>query len=193
MKLPELLERGLRAIVDHIGQEVRQKGIWRGTLVHRRKDGTTFPASSDGRCAAQRTGQGHAFRRRRTRRHRRPAAARSAGPQRAALGRGRAGGRRGARDQQSAADDHRLRRVDDRRTAARTSTRDLELVRQEATRAGQIVRNLLSFVRRGSPDRTAADLNQIANAIAQLREHHLANRNIVLRLRPASRRHCRCW
>ena len=34
------------AMVDHVGTEVRQKGIWRGTLVHRRKDGTTFPASS---------------------------------------------------------------------------------------------------------------------------------------------------
>ena len=33
--------------------------------------------------------------------------------------------------------------------------RDLELVRQEAARAGQIVRNLLSFVRRSSPDRSA--------------------------------------
>ena len=60
--------------------------------------------------------------------------------------------------------------------------RDLELVRQEASRAGQIVRNLLAFVRRSSPDRSAADLNQIARTIAQLREHHLALRNISLRL-----------
>ena len=45
----------------------------------------------------------------------------------------------------------------DHRTAGVT-TRDLELVRQEAGRAGQIVRNLLSFVRRGAPDRVAADL-----------------------------------
>ncbi len=34
--------------------------------------------------------------------------------------------------------------------------RDLQLVRQEAARAGQIVRNLLAFVRRGSSDRAAA-------------------------------------
>src|SRR5258708_31272488 len=44
--LSDLLERGFERMVDHVGSEVRQKGIWRGTLVHRRKDGTTFPASS---------------------------------------------------------------------------------------------------------------------------------------------------
>ena len=38
---------------------------------------------------------------------------------------------------------------------------DLEMVRREGTRAGQIVRNLLSFVRRGAPDRVAADLNEV--------------------------------
>ena len=51
--------------------------------------------------------------------------------------------------------------------------RDLEIVRQEAARAGQIVRNLLAFVRRSSPDRAAADLNQIVRATAELREYHL--------------------
>src|SRR5258708_8748032 len=44
--LSDLLERGFERMVDHVGSEVRQKGIWRGTLVHRRKNGTTFPASS---------------------------------------------------------------------------------------------------------------------------------------------------
>jgi len=56
MTLPELLQRGLESIVKHIGQEVRQKGIWRGTLVHRRKDGSTFPASAT--VVALRNGQG---------------------------------------------------------------------------------------------------------------------------------------
>jgi two-component system NtrC family sensor kinase len=61
-------------------------------------------------------------------------------------------------------------------------TRDLELVRQEASRAGQIVRNLLAFVRKGSSERVRADLNQIARATASLREHHLAQENVLLRL-----------
>ena len=62
--------------------------------------------------------------------------------------------------------------------AATEQTADLILI----TRAGQIVRNLLSFVRRNSPDRSAADLNQIARAAARMREHHLAQRNIALLL-----------
>jgi signal transduction histidine kinase len=60
--------------------------------------------------------------------------------------------------------------------------RELELVRQEATRAGQIVRNLLSFVRRSSHDRLAADLNQIVRTAARSREQHLAHHHISLRL-----------
>jgi two-component system NtrC family sensor kinase len=56
--------------------------------------------------------------------------------------------------------------------------RDLELVRREAARAGQIVRNLLSFVRRSAPDRTSADLNDIIRATVQLREFHLQQNNI---------------
>ena len=56
MALPQLLERGFERMVDHVGTEVRQKGIWRGTLVHRRKDGSTFPASST--VVALRNGEG---------------------------------------------------------------------------------------------------------------------------------------
>jgi two-component system NtrC family sensor kinase len=61
-------------------------------------------------------------------------------------------------------------------------TRDLQIVRQEASRAGQIVRNLLAFVRKSSPDRGRADLNQIARAVADLRSHALANKDIALDL-----------
>jgi two-component system NtrC family sensor kinase len=60
--------------------------------------------------------------------------------------------------------------------------RDLELVRQEAARAGQIVRNLLAFVRRGASERVNADLNQIVKATAGLREYHLTQHGIMLTL-----------
>jgi two-component system NtrC family sensor kinase len=70
--------------------------------------------------------------------------------------------------------------IEDQRSAG--EHRDLDLVRQEATRAGQIVRNLLAFVRRSSPDRSPADLNQIARATAALREQQLAQRSIALQL-----------
>src|SRR4029453_11604932 len=56
----------------------------------------------------------------------------------------------------------------------------LDTVRKEAARAGQIVRNLLSFVRRGNPDRLAVDLNEIVKATVALRGYHLQQRNISL-------------
>jgi PAS domain S-box-containing protein len=57
---------------------------------------------------------------------------------------------------------------------------ELELVRHEAGRAAQIVRNLLSFVRRTAPDRVVVDLNAIAAATVELRHYHLERSNIVL-------------
>jgi two-component system NtrC family sensor kinase len=70
--------------------------------------------------------------------------------------------------------------MEERRASGQVA--DLELVRKEAGRAGQIVRNLLAFVRRSSPDRSAADLNQIARAAVRLRENQLALANITLKL-----------
>jgi two-component system NtrC family sensor kinase len=58
--------------------------------------------------------------------------------------------------------------------------RDLEVVRREASRAGQIVRNLLSFVRRSTPDRRPVDLNDILRAVVQLREFHLQQNNVAM-------------
>ena len=149
-----------------------REGIWRGTLLRRRKDGTTFPAACTVVGAARLRRARDALRRRRARHHRRAEAARSARAQRAAVGDRRAGRRRRARDQQPAADDRRLGRADDGGAARRGGNRrDLELVRREAARAGQIVRNLLSFVRRSAPDRAAADLNQIVAPTVELREY----------------------
>jgi two-component system NtrC family sensor kinase len=71
--------------------------------------------------------------------------------------------------------------IEDRKATGQ-QLQDLQLVRQEAARAGQIVRNLLSFVRRSSPERSVADLNHIARATATLREQHLRDRNIRLLL-----------
>ena len=70
--------------------------------------------------------------------------------------------------------------IEEQRSAGRNP--DLEMVRHEAARAGEIVRNLLAFVRRSPPNRSAADLNQIARATAHLREHQLMLRNVALTL-----------
>ncbi len=61
--------------------------------------------------------------------------------------------------------------------------RDLELVRREAARAGQIVRNLLSFIRRSAPDRALADLTDIVRVTVELRRYRLRQWNIDLVLR----------
>jgi len=182
MKLPDLLERGFERMVDHIGREVRQTGIWRGTLIHRRKDGSTFPASSTVVALRNREGRVTHF----------------VGVQRDITEELKLRDQLVHSERLSAVGEliagvaHEINNplqtiiglvelmIEERRATGQE--RDLEVVRQEAARAGQIVRNLLSFTRRSSPDRIAADLNEIARAAARLREHHLAQQNIALDL-----------
>jgi len=180
--LTDLLERGFERMVDHVGSEVRQKGIWRGTLVHRRKDGTTFPASSTVVALRNLDGRVTHF----------------VGVERDITDELRLRDQLVHSERLSAIGElvagvaHEINNplqtivgcvelmIEEQRGAGQH--RDLELVRQEATRAGQIVRNLLAFVRRSTPDRSAADLNQIARATARLCEHQLALRSISLQL-----------
>jgi two-component system NtrC family sensor kinase len=189
MMLPQLLERGFERMVDHIGTEVRQKGIWRGTLIHRRKDGSTFPASST--VVALRTGEGRVTH--------------FVGVQRDVAEELKLRDQLVHSERLSAVGElvagvaHEINNplqtivgcvelLIEERKATGQQLADLQLVRQEAARAGQIVRNLLSFVRRSSPERTVADLNQIARATAALREQHLRDRNIrmMLELHPGT-------
>jgi PAS domain S-box-containing protein len=180
--LPQLLERGFERMMDHVGSAVRQKGIWRGTLIHRRKDGSTFPASSTVVALRNREGRVTHF----------------VGVERDITEELKLRDQLVHSERLSAVGEviagvaHEINNplqtiigcvelmIEEERTAGRR--RDLDLVRQEATRAGQIVRNLLAFVRRSSPERSAADLNQIARGVAALREHHLAKRSILLQL-----------
>jgi PAS domain S-box-containing protein len=182
MMLPQLLEHGFERMVGHVGSEVRTSGIWRGTLIHRRKDGTTFPASSTVVALRNREGRILHF----------------VGVQRDITDELRLRDQLVHSERLSAVGElvagvaHEINNplqtiigcvelmLEEARPAGHE--RDLELVRQEATRAGQIVRNLLSFVRRGTPNRTSADLNQLARAVAELREHHLVQNNIKLEL-----------
>ena len=182
MTLPQLLERGFERMVDHIGTEVRQKGIWRGTLVHRRKDGSTFPASSTVVALRNNDGRVTHF----------------VGVQRditdelklrdqlvhserlSAIGELVAGVAHEINNPLQTIIGSVELMIEEQRVPSQQP--DLEIVRQEASRAGQIVRNLLAFVRRSSPNRSAADLNQIALATAQLRQHHLTLRNVALTL-----------
>ena len=58
--------------------------------------------------------------------------------------------------------------------------RDLEQVRKEAVRAGKIVRNLLAFVRRSSSERTVSNVNDIVKTTIALRSYEFATANIRL-------------
>jgi two-component system NtrC family sensor kinase len=182
MKLADLLERGFERTVDHVGSEVRTKGIWRGTLIHRRKDGSTFPASST--VVALRGSDGRVTHFVGVQRditeelHLRDQLVHS--ERLSAVGELVAGVAHEINNPLQTIIGCVELMIEERR--AEGQLRDLELVRQEATRAGQIVRNLLAFVRRSSPDRVPTDLNQIARATAQLREHHLRQSNIALQL-----------
>ncbi|MGH9312042.1 MAG: hybrid sensor histidine kinase/response regulator [Vicinamibacterales bacterium] len=61
--------------------------------------------------------------------------------------------------------------------------KDLQTVRAEAGRAGQIVRNLLGFVHRGAGERGIHDVNAIVRKIAALRVYHLRQMGIDLDVR----------
>jgi len=181
MALPALLDRGFDRMVDAIGTEVRAKGVWRGTLVHRRKDGTTFPASSTVVALRNSDGRVTHF----------VGVARDVTDELKLRDQLVHSERLSAVGELVAGVAHELNNplqtiigsvelmLEEPDTDHRA---DLKLVRQEAWRAGQIVRNLLAFVRKSSPDRARSDLNQIANATARLRSHALAQKNIALDL-----------
>jgi two-component system NtrC family sensor kinase len=62
----------------------------------------------------------------------------------------------------------------------------LTQVTQETTRVGRIVSDLLSFSRRGKPQRTEADLNRLIRSTVSLVDHKLKLANMALELKLAS-------
>src|SRR5207247_9779191 len=57
---------------------------------------------------------------------------------------------------------------------------DLERIKEEASRAVKIVRNLIAFVRKGPRERVLHDLNEIVQTTITLRAHELEHANIDL-------------
>jgi PAS domain S-box-containing protein len=180
MRFLDLLERGFETLGRHIENEVRTTGSWRGTLVRRRQDGTTFPAAATVTALRDSTGTITHF----------------VGVERDITDELRLRDQLVHSERLSAIGElvagvaHEINNplqtimgsvellLDEQ--VEPSTRRDLEVVRREAGRAGQIVRNLLSFVRRSAPDRMSADLNQLVKATLDLRAFHLQQRDIRL-------------
>jgi two-component system NtrC family sensor kinase len=168
---------------DHISSEVAARGVWRGTLLRRRRDGSTFPAACTVVALKDSTGAMTHF----------------VGVERDITEELKLRDQLVHTERLSAVGElvagvaHEINNplqtivgcvelmLDDQKDPQ--TRRDLEVVRKEAARAGQIVRNLLAFVRRSAPDRTSVDLNQIVKATVDLRQYHLQQRDIHLEVR----------
>src|SRR4029078_7355584 len=179
MMLPTLLERGLERMAHTGGSEVGAKGIWRGTLMHRRRNGTTFPASSTVVPLRNRDGRVTHF----------VGVARDITEDLALRDQLVHSERLSAIGELIAGVAHEINNplqtiigctelmLDE---PAGANQQDLALVRKEAMRPGQIVRNLLAFARRGASDRSPIDLNDLVRATVELREYHLQQINIAI-------------
>jgi PAS domain S-box-containing protein len=176
----DLMERGFEPRWGHIRAEVRERGIWRGTLLRRRRDGTVFPAACTVAALKDADGTITHF----------------------------VGVERDITDELKLRDQlvhsERLSAMGELVAGVAHEINnplqtivgavelmldaepdpkirlDLEMVRREGTRAGQIVRSLLSFVRRSPPSRAPADLNEIVRATVELRQYYLLQNNITL-------------
>jgi PAS domain S-box-containing protein len=181
----ELVGAGLTRLGTEIPADVTTRGVWRGTLVRRRKNGSTFPTACT--VAGMRDSSGtitHFVGVERDITDELKLRDQLVNSERlSAIGELVAGVAHEINNPLQTIVGCVELMLDD--PADPGNRRDLELVRREASRAGQIVRNLLSFVRRGSPDRVAADLNQLVESTARLREYHLQQHNIALAVRTA--------
>ena len=180
----DLIDSGMDHVRRDIPAEVIAKSIWRGTLKGRRKDGSTFPAACTITALRDSTGRITHF----------VGVERDMTEDLALRDQLVHSERLSAIGELIAGVAHEINNplqtiigctelmLDEPEGANR---HDLELVRKEAMRAGQIVRNLLAFARRGVSDRSPIDLNELVRATAELRDYHLQQINIELVLRCA--------
>jgi PAS domain S-box-containing protein len=176
----DLLERGFDSISVHIASAIRQRGVWRGTVVRKRRDGTTFPASCT--VVGLRDPAGSITHyvdvERDTTEELKLRDQLVHSERLSAIGELVAGVAHEINNPLQTIVGSVELMMEERNTPS--VQRDLEVVRREAARAGQIVRNLLSFVRRSTPDRRPLDLNDVVRAVVQLREFHLQQNNVAL-------------
>lgn len=179
-KADELLADQSRSPVGAIEEAARAEGVWRGTLVRRRQDGTTFLSSATVTVLPGERGSITHFvvverdvtretelRNQLTHSERLAAAGQLVSGVAHELN----------NPLQSIIGFTELLIESERRQGPKA---DLEHVRTEAHRAAKIVRNLLAFVRRSSVERAAVSVNALVQSTVDLRRYELATSNIEL-------------
>jgi PAS domain S-box-containing protein len=187
LAFPDVLAEESAAQAAAILEAVRTGTSWRGTLVRRRKDGSTFPASSTiVPLSDLPVGLAHYVGVERNVTEEVQTREQLIHTERlSAVGQLVSGVAHELNNPlQSIMAFSDLLIQDERRQQTR---RDLEQIRAEAQRAGKIVRNLLTFVRRSASERAVVDFNEVVRRTVALRRYELAMANIALEARYANK------
>ena len=176
---PDLLDEGFHEIGARIREELRQRGVWRGTLLRRCRDGSSFPAACTVTALRENGAITHLVGVERDITEELRLQEQLVQTERlSAIGELVAGVAHEINNPlQTVVGSVELMLEDHPSASAR---QDLETVRREAARAAQIVRSLLAFVRRGTLDRAPVDLNEIVQQAVSLRAFQIQQKAITL-------------
>jgi two-component system NtrC family sensor kinase len=176
---PDLLDHGFHDVGARIREELRHRGVWRGTLLRRRRDGSSFPAACTITAIRENGAIAHLVGVERDITEEIRLQEQLVQTERlSAIGELVAGVAHEINNPlQTVVGSVELMLEDNPSASTR---QDLETVRREAARAAQIVRSLLASVRRGTPDRVPLDLNDIVRQAVALRAFPLQQKAITL-------------
>jgi two-component system NtrC family sensor kinase len=176
----ELVAEETRAQLDETDRRVRETGVWRGTHLRRRKDGSTFPSATAVVPLADPNGVVTHFVRveRDISEESRLRDQLIHSERLSAVGQLVSGVAHELNNPlQSILGFTELLIETEQRQQDR---RDLEQIRAEAVRAGKIVRNLLAFVRRSSAERSLHNMSDLVRSTIALRAYEFTTANIKL-------------